>query len=255
MAWITFEIGFSILLPGILPTLILLWGKLDYLNSKIGLGNLFFLFLFVSIVVGFFIESIRFSSETIEIDILPATIVNCLKRVFFNERVKKEHNETRKDKSNFYKEEELKAIRFWIMYYYMKKKDSYCKVLKDKPDLFEFIEKEYLHSNISVTSDKWIILSLLKGEAGRFLWEEYFIYYQASYNHMLSMLLSFVIYLIIYFPREIMTIYSSLDILKLIFFPLIFIALSIFFGNVAFNWKIAIRKLSKKIILYSQLYD
>jgi len=255
MEWITVEIGFSILVPGILPTLFFLWPHIDYFYTKIGPGNLFFLVLFISIVVGLFIEFIRFSSEEIEIDILPAIIVNCLKRIFLKKGLKNRNNETPRDKLNSYEEKEAKAIEFWIMYYYNKKKCSFKKTLGDKPNLLKFIEKEYLNPNISVASDKWIILSLLKGETRRFLWEEYFIYYQASYNHMLSMLLSFVIYLIIYFPRKIMTVSSFLDILKLIFFPLISIALSIFFGNVAFNWKIAIRRLARKIILYSQLYD
>ena len=255
MVWITIEIGFSILLPGVLPTLILLWGKLDYLNSKIGFGNLFFLFLFFSMIIGLLLEFSRFSSETIEIDLLPSTIVGFLKRIFLNKKAKRKSKKTRKKESDTYKEEEAKAIKFWITYYYMKKKDGFEKALKNNPRLMKFIDREYSEPKVSVTSDKWIVLSLLQGEARRFLWEEYFIYYQASYNHMLSMLLSFVLYFSIYTISRIKTISSLFDILKLLVVPLIFIILSIFFGNVAFHWKIAIRKLAKKIILYSQLYD
>ena len=256
MAWITIEIGFSMLLPGVTPVLVLLWEKIDYISAKVGVGNMLVLFVFLSIMVGLLLEFVRFSLERIEFDILPATVVKYLKKVFSSKKGGEKNSKTAKEISDFYKNEEAEAIKFWITYYYNRKKEDFKVKLKDKPDLNEFVEKEYSRPNISVGSDKWIILNLLQGESRRFLWEEYFIYYQASYNHMFSMLLSLGLYLLIYFlPQLRCKNLLPIDILKLSFPILIFISLGIFFGNTAFNWKIYIRKLAKKIILYSQIYS
>ncbi len=43
------------------------------------------------------------------------------------------------------------------------------------------------------SGDKWVILSLLQEEAKSLVWEEYFLFYQCSYNTMLSCLFAFML--------------------------------------------------------------
>jgi len=54
------------------------------------------------------------------------------------------------------------------------------------------IEEEYLKSNLT-KGDKWTMLSLIEEEMKNFIWEEYFLFYQSSFNTFLSCLFAFVL--------------------------------------------------------------
>jgi hypothetical protein len=198
--------------PGLFPTLVIFLANTNLFRFQ-NPGIVIFVFLVVDIILSIFLENIRFS-------FFQKFSIN--KRKFFSKNlykffslVKSDEIFTLNEAWEHYENEEQAAIKLWIISNIEKSGglikilgnfDSYrryvvqaCKKyenLKEElekiPQIKATVENGYLRPTLT-TGDRWVILGLLQEEAKSFVWEEYFLFYQSSYNTMLSCLFAFML--------------------------------------------------------------
>jgi len=198
--------------PGLFPTLVIFLANTKLFQFQ-NPGIVLFVFLVVDITLSIFLENIRYGFfQKYSISERKFFSKNLLKFFYL---VRNDEVFPLKEVWKHYGNEEQAAIKFWIMLnieksgglikildifdsYKRHVEQSYEKYknlteeLEKIPQIKSIIENEYLNPTLT-SGDGWVILSLLQEEAKSFVWEEYFLFYQSSYNTILSCLFAFVL--------------------------------------------------------------
>jgi hypothetical protein len=186
--------------PGLLPAFLILSANANKVQS-VPPGILLFIFFALDIFLSIFLENIRFSFFQ-RFTIVGNQLFSRNLFKFFS-LVKNEEVFPLRESWKKYQDREQAIMRLWIISNVNKSGglnkilsnfDSYSKYVKKHSisKMKSLIEEEYLKSNLT-KGDKWAMLSLIEEEMKNFIWEEYFLFYQSSFNTFLSCLFAFIL--------------------------------------------------------------
>ena len=242
MGWINFRIALAYLIPGFIP-LIFFVLTINIPHYKMGSYSTeqITLAIIAGIALGMFIDLLKHRVEKSFISWCNLTIIKVLFRKIFGKKNPKKPNWTLKQQNADYEEKVRETIRFWIVNQIDKKN------LTNKIQTNEVIKKEYYETLIT-SGDRWALINILENDTTNFMIQDYFTYYQFSFNSFISLILTTILSCFLYSFGLInsQTFWWTLLILSI---------LILFLHERTVFWLLATRRFSRKIILYSMLKD
>jgi hypothetical protein len=242
MGWINFRIALAYLIPGFIP---LIFFVLTTNNPEYKMGSYsaeeITLAIIAGIAIGMFIDLFKHLVEKTFINWCNLTFIKVFFKKLFRRKKLKKPNWTLKQQNADYEEKVRETINFWIAYQIDKKK------LTDKIHANEVMKKEYYEALIT-SGDRWALINILESDTTNFMIQDYFTYYQFSFNSFISLILTTIFSCILYSFGLINynTFWWTLLILGI---------LILFLHERTVFWLLATRRFSRKIILYSMLKD
>ncbi|MCF8057242.1 MAG: hypothetical protein K9K37_11475 [Desulfocapsa sp.] len=241
MGWVTIRIALAHLLPGFIPTLLFFSVMMSQIEPKIfeTTGGVITVYILSSIVLGIVIDLMRHKFEKIFINWLNLTWLRYIFALIIS-KIKKHPVGYLPLKRSFqnYNEKEKESIKLWLSLQLEKHKE-----VNEKIKANVILEREY--NNPTITSgDRWAILNILEKDSLRFMMEEYFSYYEFSFNCMVSITLTELINLYFLISGQLTN--TSFWIITVVCF--IFI---ITFHELSVFWLLATKRFTRKLILFS----
>lgn len=237
MGWVTIRIALAHLLPGFIPTLLFF----SIIKPKIfeTTGGVITLYILSSIMLGIMIDLMRHKFETIFINWLNLTWIRYIFALVVS-KIGKHPVGYLPLKRSFqnYNEKEKESIKLWLSLQLEKHKR-----LNEKIKGNVILEKEY--NNPTITSgDKWALLNIMEKDSLRWTMEEYFSYYEFSFNCMVTIILTEIINICFLISGQLTNPYFW--IITVVCFILI-----IPFHELSVYWLLATKRFTRKLILFS----
>ena len=237
MGWVTIRIALAYLLPGFIPTL--LFFSIVKINVIGNTGSITTVYILSSIMLGIMIDLVRHRIENIFVNWLNLTWIKyvfvrmiCkirkrpvgylpLKRIFRN-----------------YDEKEKQSIKLWLSLQLEKHED-----LNKKIEGNVILEKEYKNPTIT-SGDRWALLNILAKDNLKWMVEEYFSYYEFSFNCMMALILTEMINISFFISSQLTK--AHFWVITVAFF-ILFIP----FHELCIYWLLATKRFARKLILFS----
>jgi hypothetical protein len=237
MAWITLRLALAHLLPGFLLMffVLLVAKKVLDIFLETSAAEKVALITISSIVLGIVIDLFRHKIERHFIKWANLTQITHLFRKMLR---RSSGHRTLHNLFKDYEEKERAAVRLYLSSQLSKHTEIERVVEKD-----DILTHEYRNPNIT-SGDRWALLNVLDKDSLKWMMEEYFSYYEFSFNCMIALSLCEAANFIFYFC-------GNID--KKTFWP---IAIVLAFLIVVFNestafWLLASKRYARKIILFS----
>ncbi len=248
MGWVNIRIALANLLPGLFPTLFLMFFfmpnsqrilDISYITSNINISNITIFFI-CSVIIGIIIDLLRPKVEKIYIKYLNiSSIVFIIIKVFSAFTKHKVKFLTLKQKFDYYDRKEKEVIKLWMSIQLFKHKDYIHNWIKEN----DILKKEFYNPTIT-SGDRWALINIIEKDSLEFLMQEYFSFYQFSFNLMVSIVISLVILFFLSIFRKIKFVYYI--------FIIIFIFL-ILLDNLTEFWLLSTKRFVRKLIIFSLL--
>jgi hypothetical protein len=242
MNFLNFRSVLAYLIPGFTPIVFtLLLAKPLFHEIKSFTVAEFTIFIISGVTLGLLIDLFKQLFEKPFVIWCNLTIFKVFfKRILGVDETKKP-NWTLRQQFEDYELKLKETIKFWIDIQIEKKE------LGDKIQKSEIIRKEYYETLITV-GDRWALLNILEKDSLDYIIQEYHTYYQFSFNTFISIGITIILSSTFYFQNMIdhTVFWVTLPILSILF---------VFLQERAIFWLLAIRRFSRKIILYSILKD
>lgn len=241
MGWVTIRIALAHLLPGFIPTLLFFGIMTSRIKPKIfdNAGSVITVYILSSIVLGIMIDLMRHKFERIFINWFNLTWIRYILALMIS-KIRKHPIGYLPLKRSFqnYNEKEKESIKLWLSLQLEKHKE-----LNEKIKGNVILEKEY--NNPTITSgDRWALLNILEKDSLRFMMEEYFSYYEFSFNCMVAIILTEMINLYFLISDQLTNSYFWIITVACFILIIIFHELSVF-------WLLATKRFTRKLILFS----
>jgi len=243
MGWVTIRIALAHLLPGFFPTMFFFVVMRDVIRQDLlgTTGEFITVYILISIALGITIDIMRHKFEKIFINWVNFTWIKYLFYLFVS-KIKKKPTRYFPLKRSYqnYDEKEKTSIKLWLSLQ-LKKHDEINEHIKSNP----ILEKEYIKPTIT-SGDRWALLNILERDSMRFMMEEYFSYYEFSFNSMLTIILAEIINLFFYFTNRLTC--ESFWIITSVCLILI-----VLFHELTIFWLLSTKRFARKLILFSLL--
>jgi hypothetical protein len=241
MGWVTIRIALAHLLPGFIPTLLFLIVMGEEIKAKIfeTSGFVITVYILSSIVIGIVMDLLRHKFERIFINWINLTWLKYIFALMLSKIRKHPVGFLPLNQSyQNYDKKEKESIKLWLSLQLEKHKELNEKIIGNT-----ILEKEYKSPTIT-SGDRWALINILEKDSLRFMTEEYFLYYEFSFNCLLAMI----------FTEMINLYFLSSGRLDRDYFWIITLACSILiivFHELAVFWLLASKRFARKLILFS----
>jgi len=190
MGWVSIRIALAHLLPGFIPALLFFTVMSEALKQRLfGIpGDVITVYFLSSISLGIVIDLMRHRFERIFINWLNLTWIRYMFALIISKIRKRPSNFLPLKKSyQNYDKKEKKVVKLWLSLQLEKHTE-----LAQKIEGNNTLQKEYY--NLTITSgDRWALLNILEKDSLKFMMEEYFSYYEFSFNFMVAIILTEII--------------------------------------------------------------
>jgi uncharacterized membrane protein YciS (DUF1049 family) len=245
MGWVTVRVALAHLLPGLISTVIVFVVWFNYLTHELNLDAtlVISIYLFIGLIAGIILDSVRHRFDKHYIAYFNSSwfrywIDNGLSRVTKTWKV----HQPLKVLYEYYDMKEREAVRLWLDLR-LDKAGKLAEKIRDNPVL----EKEFYRTTITI-GDKWALLHVIDKDAAEFFLNEYFSYYEFSFNCLVaSVFMAFAI--IGYLLAGHMDKHIALSLLVLT------LLLMLVLDSSASFWLLACKRYTRKYILYSILRE
>jgi len=241
MGWVTIRIALAHLLPGFFPTLLFFYIVSGAVKQKIfgTAGDMITIYIISSIALGIIIDLLRHRFEGVFVKWLNLTWLKYIFALIIS-KIKKCPVRFLPLKESYknYDDKKKEVIKLWLSLRLEKNKELNKKIKGNA-----ILEKEY--NNPTITSgDRWALLNLLEKDALRFMMEEYFSYYEFSFNCMVAIILTEVVNLYFFISGQLTS--NLFWIITIVCFILIII-----FHELTCFWLLATKRFVRKLLLFS----
>lgn len=241
MGWVTIRIALAHLLPGFIPTSLFFIVKSESIRQKIfgTAGDIIPVYILSSIMLGILIDLMRHKFEGIFINWLNLTWLKYLV-AFMISKIRRRHISYLPLRKSYkdYNNKERETIKLWLSVQLEKHNE-----VKDKIKDNSKLKKECYNPTIT-SGDRWALLNILEKDSLRFMMEEYFSYYEFSFNCMVAIILMAMINLYFFISCQINIVNFWSVTLACTVFTVIFHELAIF-------WLLATKRFVRKLLLFS----